>query len=225
MGAFQDLRGRVFGRLTVMDRTERVTHNGRSFFRWICRCECGTVNIMIHPTSLKNGNTRSCGCLRRESIGRVNYKHGRSRSKEYITWQNMISRCHDIRDKQYPDWGGRGIVVCPEWQVDFSAFFRDMGAAPTAGHSIERVDNDGPYSRENCRWIPRGDQSRNTRRNRFLEYGGKRMIMSDWAREIGTAPSVLHNRLKRGLTVEQALTAPLTARGQGVHRNRSADGD
>ena len=130
-----------------------------------------------------------------------------ARSPEQQIWYGMISRCHNEGNKAYDGYGGRGITVCDRWREDFLNFYDDMGRRPSPKHTIERVDNDKGYSPENCIWATRDIQNRNHRRNRWLEFNGKRMILMDWAREIGITQQALQARLKEH-PLDVALSMP-----------------
>jgi hypothetical protein len=146
----------------------------------------------------------------------VNYKHGCSlksqRSKEnpkwrlHVCWLGMKSRCDNPNNKQFKDWGWRGITYDPRWAV-FENFAADMGEPPE-GMTIDRIDNDGPYCKSNCRWASRKEQSRNRRMNRYLELGGRRMTIVEWSESLGVKSRLLRVRLNRGWTVERTLTTP-----------------
>jgi hypothetical protein len=118
----------------------------------------------------------------------------------------MVRRCGDPTKRGYHLYGERGIKVCDRWLADFRTFAHDMGPKPTPMHSLDRIDNDGPYSPENCRWATKREQSNNTRRTRWIEAFGKRQTLKQWAEECGVRPSLLHQRMHRdGLTAEQAI--------------------
>lgn len=145
--------------------------------------------------------------------GMAKTKHGESitgkKTAEYQTWERMKNRCHNANATHYPYYGGRGIVVCDRWRDDFSAFLADMGRRPSASHSIDRIDNDGPYSPENCRWATRSEQMRNNRNTRWVEFNGERRTVSEWSAITGLNETTIAARLDRGCTAEQALTNPL----------------
>lgn len=151
-----DLTGNVYGRLTVLEEAEK-TEYGQS--RWLCACECGTQKV-IRGCSLVHGESLSCGCRKLEP-NLKNRKHGESNSPVYRVWSSMLSRCQNPNHRAYANYGGRGIKVCPQWQV-FENFLADMGKPPE-GLSLDRMDNDGNYEPANCRWATRSEQARNIR--------------------------------------------------------------
>jgi len=134
--------------------------------------------------------------------------HGMTNTKEYRTWENMKKRCHCVTDPHYPRWGGRGIFVCDEWKKSFMAFYNDIGPCPSKDHQIERINNDGPYCKDNCRWAHKSEQAANTRKNVFLVYKGERKTVSEWARTIGIDVSALKGRIYGGWPVEKAIETP-----------------
>jgi hypothetical protein len=120
----------------------------------------------------------------------------------------MRARCFNSRDKNYADYGGRGITVSAEWRESFGAFYRDMGAKPSVAHSLDRVDNEQGYSPGNCRWVLHDAQCRNRRSNVLMTHEGRTMVATDWAIKLGIDPGSLRDRLKAGWTLEKALTTP-----------------
>jgi hypothetical protein len=125
----------------------------------------------------------------------------------YMAWQDMKRRCHDPRHWHYELYGARGIAVCPEWRESFEAFALYIGERPTPKHSLDRIDNDRGYEPGNVRWGSVEEQQNNTRRSRKFTFKGRTLTMAQWARELGVDRRVIHGRLKRGWSVEDALTA------------------
>lgn len=214
MGGLIDLVGLRFGRLVVISRAGAY---GRSSPTWHCVCDCET-KVEIPGRRLHSGRTQSCGCLRREmSAARLPPlpRHGLSDTPTYGTYESMLTRCYNPHREGWKNYGGRGITVCDRWRASFENFLADMGERP-AGLTLERKDNDGPYSPENCIWATRSEQARNTRNTVWLNVGGERLTVSEAAREAGIKPVTLHSRLRLGWDLTKALTTPPAKEGRGA---------
>lgn len=139
--------------------------------------------------------------------------HSRTGTPEYITWGNMIQRCTNPKNTYYCNYGGRGIEVCESW-LSFINFYRDMGDKPTPEHTLDRIDNNGPYSLENCRWSSREQQDTNKRSNVWITHDGRTMTLTQWANETGIHYVTITARLSRGWSIAEALTLPTKYEGK-----------
>lgn len=204
MGTWIDLTGRQFGRLLVEEKAANIGDRTA----WRCRCDCGE-SVTIIGIRLTTGHTASCGCLKRDVISSRSKTHGRSKTSEYRIWSLAIQRCHNPIHPPFPKYGGRGIIVCDRWRHSFIAFLKDMGSRPSPQHTLDRIDNNGPYSPENCRWASRREQSLNTRRNRLVSWRGQTLPIGEWAMIVGVHSRTLRARLDRlGWDVDRALSTP-----------------
>lgn len=216
-----NLTGHRYGRLTVLGLVELVqypSHEGKTRV-WLCQCDCNRKKKVIGP-HLRSGHTTSCGCYWESIRYRGNRKHGASKIglSEYDIWCSMRQRCNDSGSTSYPNYGGHGIKVCKRWD-DFPTFLADMGSRPSPAHSIDRKDNEGPYSPENCRWATIQEQQNNRRSNRFLTAFGKTQTVAQWAAEMGMPHYVLSMRVNRlKMPVVEALTRPVKRTKKGSER-------
>ena len=202
---FVDRTKLKYGRLTVI-RLVR-TSNKKSF--WLCKCTCGTT-LTVRGNALQSKNTKSCGCLARENgrkQGLTTKKHGHAahptRTKIYRIWQGMLRRCYTKSASGYPNYGARGIKVARPWKK-FENFLADMGQ-PKAGLSLDRINNNGNYSKSNCRWATRTEQSANSSRTKLITFRGKRQCIAAWARELSISNTTLWRKLSKGLSLSEIV--------------------
>lgn len=208
-----DLAGQRFGRLVVLGRGKNtMSPAGYALHYWECRCDCGAVKEVMNK-ALVAGDVNSCGCLRKELAAAKCYKHGGTNTPEYNVWFKMKARCSDKKDKRYADWGGRGIRVCERWSK-FENFISDMGQRPSDLHSIDRIDNNGNYSPENCRWATHAEQHANKRGLLLVPLNGKEVSFSVYCRELGL-------NYRRSLFRYSQLGWPLSQLGARRHARLS----
>ena len=174
------------------------------------KCYCGKEFI----ATIENikGHTKSCGCAIKKGMESYMYKHGMNKSTEHKSWTHIKDRCYNPNNKSYKYYGGRGITVCDRWLESFENFFEDMGLKPDPTYSIERENVDGNYEPNNCVWANRETQANNKRNNVIIEFNGEKLSLSQWARKIGVSDSTIAWRLKKGMTIEYALTKKLNSK-------------
>ena len=195
-----DLSGKVFGRLTVLGRSSDRGNGIKPVVKWDCRCSCGSLSS-VKSDSLITGHTISCGCSKRT--------HGfANKERLYQTWKNMRRRCYDPTNKRWAHYGGRGITICAEWD-DYAAF---RAWALSSGYNdeltIDRIDVDGNYCPENCRWETPKVQANNVSRNHVVSYDGRDFTMSELAEHLGLSYSALQHRIERGWSIERIAAQP-----------------
>lgn len=200
-----DLTGHRFGLLTV----EKYSYTKNNRVYWLCKCDCGNTKE-VQKSSLKNGGTKSCGCLlklksKQRAIER-NTKHGGSLLPEYVIWNGMKARCYNENEPSFENYGGRGITVCDRWRDSFENFFSDMGERPSPKHSIDRIDVNWNYEPSNCRWATATEQARNRRTKNISGKCGVRFNKRSkkWTAEIKVDKRVL---LGYFYSVEEAVSA------------------
>ncbi len=196
--------GQQYGRLTVkcISGKDEAKH---AIFE--CECSCGRI-VHVRCYDLSTGKTKSCGCYRKQRASEVHTTHGGSSLSLFAVWRSMIQRCTNPNCKQYDAYGGRGIIVCEDW-LKFENFYRDMGDRPSDLHSIDRIDNNGNYCKENCRWATQKEQCNNKRSNRVFTYNGKAQSLQMWADDLGISVNTLRSRLSSGWDIPRVLTEPV----------------
>lgn len=197
--------GDKFGRLTYVEESIPYKLPSGAYARIdVFKCECGTIKP-INFSSVKSGKVVSCGCYLAERLVVCNTKHGLTETYEYLTLRNVINRCNDPKNKSYQDYGGRGIKCLLK---SVSDIVDDIGFRPSKNHSIDRINNNGHYEKGNIRWATRKEQNNNTRKSKYITFGGETLTQAQWADKLGIDPRPLHYRLKSGWCIECAFTLP-----------------
>jgi len=182
MGNLVNIARQRFGLLTVK---KRVNILDKKRVWWKCKCDCGRTSV-VRSDQIRSGHAKSCGCLGKSNLDSTIHGHtslNGYRSKEYQAWQNARERCYNPKAVSYSNYGGRGIGMHSKWRHSFTLFLKNMGPCPS-GCTLERIDNDGNYELGNCRWATKQEQMRNRHDNVWLEYHGRELILTDWAREL-----------------------------------------
>ncbi len=200
---FIDLTGQKFGRLTVISRD--LSRRDRTL--WICKCDCGNHTI-IEGYCLRTGHTVSCGCYQKEKVSLSNTTHGLRNSRIYKTWCNMKKRCYDTNNNRYYIYGARGIKVCDEWIHSFENFYKDMGSTYKDELTLDRIDFNGNYCKENCRWATISEQENNKSNNHLITFNGETDTMMNMSKKYHLTYSTLKHRIQRGWNIKEALTTP-----------------
>lgn len=191
--------GDRFGMLTVV---ERVPSRLARTPRFLCQCDCGNVSE-VYGSHLRKGSVRSCGCNRADAQRASVTTHGMSKTPTHITWTLMKQRCLNPKAPDFHKYGGRGVTVCDRW-LSFENFLADMGERPD-GMTLDRIDNDGPYGPDNCRWATPTDQQANRRRTVMLTIGSETKPLAELARLHGLPPKTVYMRVRYAWSPEQAL--------------------
>jgi hypothetical protein len=194
-GTLIDLTGQRFGRLVAI-RYEMS--------KWTVVCDCGATKA-VASGSLRNGETRSCGCLNREVLSCRSRTHGMSKTREWAAYSAAKNRCQNPNADRFPEYGARGIEF--RFQ-DFDSFWAELGPRPSPKHSVDRIDVEGHYEPGNVRWATQKEQCLNRRRARILEFQGRKQNLGTWSEELGIGHNTILARLKRGWSVERALSTP-----------------
>lgn len=194
--------GKVFGRLTVLSES----HKDRHYNAWLnCKCACGTETV-VSRNQIVRGKTTSCGCYWLERVRRAKKVHGLSHHGAYQIWRNMMDRCYTKSHPAYHNYGGRGIYVEDRWH-DMKLFISDMGEPPPK-LTLERKNNDGPYSRENCCWETRVNQAKNMRTTRMVTIDGQTKCVAEWSDFFKIKRATVYSRIGTGWDIITALQTP-----------------
>lgn len=188
---FRDLTGQTFGRLTAVKRAPNKPGYGQA--RWVFNCTCGR-SVVLFGYVVCRGAQVSCGCYHRENP--PNLRHGKTRTRAHQVWVSMRGRCYNKSHPAFSDYGGRGIQVCSRWSR-FENFLADMGDPP-AGRTLDRINNEGPYTPKNCRWASRVQQVRNRRVSNWCTYLGERKSLPDWCDFFGLPYRTVWHRFNLG---------------------------
>ena len=194
--------GEKFNMLTVLEECEERKDRKKVYK---CLCDCGNV-VNVIGTNLRNGHSKSCGCLSTQILKDRSITHGKSNTRLYRIYYNMKTRCNNQNNEHYNNWCKRGITVCDEWSKDFMTF-HDW--AISHGYSdnltIDRIDNNKGYSPDNCRWVTNLEQQNNTRKNVYLTYNGKTQTIAQWSRELNVRPETIWKRHHKGWSDKECL--------------------
>jgi len=211
-GKSKDITGEQFGRLTAI---LPVCHDKAKSIMWLCVCSCGTEHI-TSGGSLRRGHTKSCGCLSAEraleNFAPHREKHGMCGSPEHRAWAGMRERCLGNWSSNHTEsYRRKGIGICKRWQ-DFNNFYADMGDKPSPLHSLDRIDNNGDYQPDNCRWATTQQQNNNKSNNVLLTYKGKTLTVAQWSRRLGISYHTLMSRHRSGWSDTKVICHPLGLR-------------
>lgn len=214
MSKLVDLTGKKFNMLTVISRAENTKEG---ITRWVCLCDCGNTTI-VRGHNLKSNAVKSCGCL--THVPR--YTHGLSNTRLYRIWNAMKCRCNLPTNNNYKNYGGRGIKICKEWNDNFLSFYDwAMANGYSENLTIERLNNDGNYEPDNCRWATKKEQANNRRYCVMITYNGKTQNLTQWCKELNLDYKFIHNRIKKNKwDFERAITTPCDV----SKRNKKARG-
>lgn len=197
----KNLLNKKFGKLTVIELFKCGGSHKHAI--WRCKCECGNFTN-VTSSYLISGHTKSCGCFKREK----STTHGKRKTKIYKVWCGMRSRCYNLNEPAYINYGGRGIKVCERWNK-FENFYEDMGEIPQ-NLTLDRINNNGDYELSNCKWSTKLEQSKNRRSNINITYNGKTQCLKDWAKELNFSYCTIYRRIQKyHWNVLKAFTIPI----------------
>ena len=201
---------------------------------WRCKCSCEyKTECIVSGNNLIKKNTQSCGCLGKQRRKEASTTHGMTGTRLYSVWTSMKERCYSHKDKNYKNYGGRGIAICPEWKNDFMSFYNwaiDNGYdknAPNRGCTIDRIDVNGNYEPSNCRWTDNKTQQNNRCNNHYITYKGTTKTLTQWSEDLGIDSDALKQRINvYNWSIERALETPVIRknRKEKQHENKNING-
>lgn len=216
MAVLKDLTGMQFGELTVISLAVDIPGKKK---KWLCRCSCGN-ECVVAASNLRSGHSKHCTQCGYKLTAQKETKHGETGTRLYGVWNAMKTRCQNPNTKEYRDYGARGISVCDEWQ-DSATFFE---WAKRSGYNenleIDRIDTNGNYCPENCRWVPRIENANNKRNNKFITYGEETKTLAEWARYYGVNYKNLSRNILKGYSLPDAVERLKS--GERTHRGSKA---
>lgn len=205
-------QGQRIGKLTVIGfHHNRIyinpkTGRKRIFPYYSCKCDCGNKSIVARDFLIRKKPISSCGCISKDFLHNLNYSHGKSKTRLFRIWAHIKDRCNNKKNQSYKNYGARGITICDEWKNDFMSFYKwSLSNGYKKELTIERIDVNGGYNPDNCTWIKKEEQNKNTRRSVFLTYKGKTLCVAEWARKINKSKETLYSRIKKGWSIEKIL--------------------
>lgn len=200
--------GKKFGRLTVLSECEKRAKNGK--IRYKCQCDCGNITEVMGE-NLRRGITKSCGCLLKEITSKRSITHGKTNTRIYAIWYHMKARCYNSNEHRYKDYGRRGINICDEWKDNFKAFYDwSMLNGYNDTLTIDRIDVDGNYEPNNCRWLTLKQQQENKRNSIKFTYNGETHCLREWCNILNINYKTVHKRIHvHKWDIEKALFTPI----------------
>ena len=217
MARYEDLTGKTFNYLTVIELKEK----NKKGTRWLCKCNCGN-RVIVLASHLKDGHTKSCGCFRKNKSKEEHptYKHGKRHSRIYSTWVNMKTRCYNKNVKAYKNYGERGIIICDDWIDKENGFINFYNWAIKNGYkddlTIERINVNGNYEPNNCKWVTYKEQNNNRRSNMYIKYKNEKHTLQEWSEilPIKISSNLLRYRIVKGWGVEKSFNTPVYTNGR-----------
>lgn len=215
-GCLESKVGKRFGRLLVLEKVGSKSNN----HIWLCKCDCGERVERTTDYLNKQRDKASCGCRWKE----ICVKHGKTQTKLFSVWQSILSRCYYEKNKSYKNYGERGIIVCDEWKNDFQSFYEwsiRNGYNENANRgecTIDRINNNGNYCPENCRWVTMKKQSNNKRNNVYVEINGVTKSLAEWSDFSGISKSTIKQRYHKGMVGEELIKPVQKRRKKDEHR-------